>query len=246
VALREELEHAGNWLFRRRSFLPLLLLPLLFAAMRGYTYPRGSHRLDLLWEAGCLLVGLAGLAVRAGAIGYAPRGTSGHNRGAQQADSLNTTALYSVVRHPLYLGNYLMWLALAAVPRVWWLPLFVTLVFWLYYERIMYAEEAFLHRRFGAAFERWAALTPALVPRLSLWKPPERPFSWRAVLRREYSPLLVLLACFALLDVVGDLAYRGRFVVDDFWLVAVAAVAVLSAALRIVRRRTRWLDVLDR
>ena len=63
--------------------------------------------------------------------------------------TLNTSGLYSVVRHPLYLGNYLMWLGVALFSRTWWAPVIVSLVFWLYYERIMFAEEEFLRRQFG-------------------------------------------------------------------------------------------------
>jgi protein-S-isoprenylcysteine O-methyltransferase Ste14 len=241
VALREEFERAGNWCFRHRGVLPLLLLPPIAVAMRGYTYPRGSPSLNLAWQAACLAIGLTGVALRAVTVGYAARGTSGRNRASQVAESLNTTGVYSVLRHPLYLGNFLMWLSVAAVPRVWWLPIFFTLTFWLYYERIMFAEEAFLHRKFGEAFSRWAAATPAIIPRPSQWRRPQGEFSLRAVLRREYSGLLLLVLCFAALDVLGDLMHYGHLVLDPVWLIAVAAVGVLTAVLRFLRHRTRVL-----
>ena len=35
MALRDELEKHGEWLFRRRSYLPLLILPILFVALKN-------------------------------------------------------------------------------------------------------------------------------------------------------------------------------------------------------------------
>ena len=46
--------------------------------------------------------------------GFAARNTSGRNTGqGQVADKLNTTGAYSLTRNPLYLGNALMWAAVA-------------------------------------------------------------------------------------------------------------------------------------
>ena len=101
----------------------------------------------------------AGLAIRAYTVGHAPRGTSGRNTMVQRADMLNTTGSYSLARHPLYLGNYLMWLGIVFFVGVWWLAIICTPVFWIYCERIMYAEEAFLGDRFGRNFHEWAART---------------------------------------------------------------------------------------
>ena len=103
-----------------------------------------------------------------------PKDTSRRNTGRPQAETLNTTGLYSVVRHPLYLGNYLMWLGVALFPGAWWAPVIVSLVFWLYYERIMFAEEEFLRRQFGEHYTAWAAATPAFLPRLGRWRSPGR------------------------------------------------------------------------
>ena len=46
-------------------------------------------------------------------VGFTPRGTSGRNtKEGQVAESLNTLGMYSMCRHPLYLGNLLMWLGI--------------------------------------------------------------------------------------------------------------------------------------
>jgi protein-S-isoprenylcysteine O-methyltransferase Ste14 len=243
MGLREEFEATGNWLFRRRGYLPLLLFPVLLVAARGSTYPGGDHRLDLAWEGVCLLLALIGLALRIGTVGFVPRDTSGRTTGGQQAGSLNTSGFYSVVRHPLYLGNYLMWLGVALFPRSWWAPVIVSLVFWLYYERIMFAEEEFLRRKFGPLYKSWAAITPAFLPRLTLWRRPEARFCLLTVLRREHSSLLALMASLTVLELASDYAHTGRLIVDPLWGTALAVTLVLCLAVRAVKHRTRLLHV---
>jgi protein-S-isoprenylcysteine O-methyltransferase Ste14 len=242
VGLREEFEATGSWLFRRRGYLPLLLFPVLLVAARRSVYPAGEHRVDLAWEVLCLLLALGGLALRAATVGFVPRDTSGR-AGRLIAETLNTRGFYSVVRHPLYLGNYLMWLGVALFPRAWWAPVIVSLVFWLYYERIMFAEEEFLRRRFGPLYTSWAAITPAFVPRPGLWRRPGATFCLLTVLRREHSSLLALIASLTVLEVAGNHASTGRLMLDPVWGAALGATVVLCAGVRTLKRRTRLLHV---
>ena len=248
MPLREEFRHTGNFLFRWRSYLPLVILVAVLVAMLRYSYPNGSATQATLYEALCFLVSVLGLGVRIAAVGCAPQGTSGRNTAeGQVATTVNTTGLYSLVRHPLYLGNFLMYLGIAMMPRSGWLVLTFVLVFWLYYERIMYAEEEFLRERFGEVYERWASATPAFLPRLtclaSCWRRPALPFSRRSVLKREYSGVIAMVACFAVLDAIGESRVRGELTVDPFWAVLFGITLVLYLTLIAVKRRTRLLKV---
>jgi len=141
-----QLTHSGEVLFRYRSWMPLLLLPLFVEPLARARYPFDSHGLDLAWEVACFLVTLGGLAIRIITTGAAPRGTSGRSTRTQKARVLNTTGAYSVVRHPLYLGNGLIALGVSSFPRAWYLPLIVSLAALLYYERIAMREEKYLRR----------------------------------------------------------------------------------------------------
>lgn len=243
MGMREEFEAAGNWLFRRRGYLPLLLFPLLLLAAAGNGATVGSSAPGPLWDAVCVGIALVGLGVRVATVGFVPKDTSQRNTGRPQAEALNTTGLYSVVRHPLYLGNYLMWLGVALFPGVWWAPLIVSLVFWLYYERIMFAEEEFLRRQFGEAYTAWAAATPAFLPRPRAWRPPAERFCPLTVLRREHSSLLALVASLTALEVVSQHAATGRLMLDAVWGTALAVTVTLCLALRTLKHRTRLLHV---
>ena len=108
-----------------------------------------------------MVISFAGLILRVLIVGRAPIGTSGRNTREQAANTLTTTGMYSIVRHPLYLANYIIIIGFVMEFHVWWLVLLITCIYALYYERIMLAEEAFLREQFGDAFETWAAATPA-------------------------------------------------------------------------------------
>jgi protein-S-isoprenylcysteine O-methyltransferase Ste14 len=242
MALSNELQAQGDWLFRWRSYLPLVLLSLLAIAMKHPQFPFGSLELHEVWEEVCLGISFLGLLVRATTIGYTPALTSGRNTKCQIADTLNTTGMYSIVRHPLYLGNFLIGFGIVLVCWVWWLPAIYSLVFLAYYERIMFAEEAFLHRRFGEEFERWAASTPAFWPRFSQWRRPALPFSFRNVLRREYTGLLVVVAGHSSIEFAEHFLLKN-YGVQPFWMILACGGVGGYLALRALKKHTTLLNV---
>ena len=245
MALIESLEKSGNWLFRWRSFMPLVLYVLALGVMLMGWDDHFDHR-SQTWIWVCLSVSLLGLYIRVVTIGYTPRGTSGRNtKEGQVAESLNTKGVYSVVRHPLYLGNYFMWLGIILYVGNAWFALGCSLLFWVYYERIMFAEEAFLQRKFGGAYFQWSRKVPAFWPKMSGFVRSGVHFSMKNVLRREYSGFLAIFVSFALLDVVKNV--RDGYAVDlfdyvqPFWFYATTGAAVVALTLRTMKKRTKLL-----
>jgi protein-S-isoprenylcysteine O-methyltransferase Ste14 len=205
-----------------------------------------SHLLNELWQNGCMALSFAGLVLRAVIVGHAPYGTSGRNTREQVADTLNTTGMYSVVRHPLYLANYIIIIGFTMEFHVWWLVLLTTTLYALYYERIMLAEEAFLRTRFDGQFEQWSAVTPAFIPKFRGWKPFAVPFCWRTVLQREYNAFFLIITVFFLLDLIGDSIVEGHLKIDVNWLAVFIGGFVVFASLRTLKKRTHLLTVVDR
>lgn len=246
MPLKEEFEKVGNWLFRWRSYLPLLLVGIILAGMRNFEYPENSHLLDRVWEIVCLAISLFGLAIRSITIGHTPEGTSERNTHCQEAKCLNTTGMYSIVRHPLYLGNFFCWLGVSMFPRVWAVSVIVILAFWIYYERIMFAEEEFLRGRFGKEYEKWANQTPAFLPRLRNWIPNILPFSLRNVLKREYSGLFAVIVSFTFLEIIGDIFVEGEIDFDPMWVTFFVIGTVTYLGLRTLKKKTGFLKVAGR
>jgi protein-S-isoprenylcysteine O-methyltransferase Ste14 len=247
MALQEEFEKQGNWLFKRRSYLPLfcltggLALYLWRAYLLGNTSGTLYEKYKTWYELGCLFVSISGLAIRIFTIGYTAKNTSGRNTSGQMADSLNTTGIYSMVRHPLYLGNYFMWTGLALLTFNAWFVMVYSLLYWIYYERIMFAEEQFLRRKFGDTYLHWAAKTPAFLPNLRKFRRNELSFSGKKVLKKEKNGFCALFLLFALFHVSGELL-QTKPNYNYVLLAAAACSMVIYFALKYLKRCTSVLD----
>ena len=199
MSLKNEFAISGNWLFKHRSYLPLTILPLLFYSL----FTPVVISFNLLFYIG-LSISLLGECIRIITVAFTPAGTSGRNTKQQQAASLNQTGIYSIVRHPLYLGNFLIFLGpFIFAGNICSIIIFI-LSFWIYYERIMYAEELFLISKFGSEYENWSSKTPAFIPNIASYTPTKSIFSLRKVLEREYSGIYGVFFIFSLL-----LAFRN-------------------------------------
>jgi len=246
MALREEFEKTGNWLFKRRSFLPLFILPLLLITLRqsGYLERAFGSLVEYFWEGFCVILSFLGLVIRCIVAGYVPKGTSGRKTNWQQAEELNTTGMYSILRHPLYLGNFLIALAVALFTQALWLVPLCVCIFWFYYERIMFAEEEFLRNKFGKVYLEWAEKTPTFLPKFKNWQAPSLPFSFKNVFRREHSTFIAIIAIFTFLEISGNIVVEHKLDLDAFvWLIIFAISLVVYFVLRTLKKKTKILNV---
>jgi len=223
MALQENLKQQGDFLFKFRSHLPLLLLITGICVKVYQVYFVGDNNRTTLveiMESAAIFVGLSGFLIRVFTVGYSQPNTSGRNtKDGQIADSLNTTGVYSLIRNPLYLGNYLMWLAIAMLTGSISFVLIFSLVFWIYYERIVYAEESFLRNKFGHIFLDWAANTPIFIPTHFNYTKPNASFGWKKVLRKEKNGLFALFLLFYLFKAVGEYVEKGSILIQETWVI---------------------------
>ncbi|MBI5554639.1 MAG: hypothetical protein HY920_02135 [Elusimicrobia bacterium] len=243
MALREEMEKTGHWLFKWRSYLPLFMILLILLALKDSRYNAMGQAGDRAWEIGCLLISFSGLGLRMIVAGYVSGGTSVRETKEQVADVLNTKGMYSLVRNPLYLGNFIIWFGVSLLLRHWWFSMVVALIFWVYYERIIFAEEEFLRQKFGDTFVQWAARTPAFLPRLKNWQKPGVPFSWLTVVRREMSSFFAIIVSFTFMELAGDYVTYGKLVTDWLWVIIFSLSLGLYLVLIALKRLTKVLQV---
>ncbi len=134
------------------------------------------------------------------AFGLLVRGAaSGHLRKDVQ---LATTGPYASTRNPLYLGSAFLAAGFMIAGDSWWAGLIVGVYFAVFYYAVIRDEEADLRKRFGAAFEEYAAHTPVFFPGFRTHQEGASPenasanaFSWAQYRRnREHQALLGTIA----------------------------------------------------
>lgn len=242
MALIEEFTRRGNWLFKYRSYLPAVVFALFIIAFYFDRNEMVDFR-EAWWMALCGGISILGLLVRAYTIGTVPKGTSGKNSKEQRAESLNTSGIYSMLRHPLYLGNFLIWLGPLVYTGNPWLILLICLAFWIYYERIMFAEETFLRQKYGRQYLDWSEQTPPFLPAFSKFRKPDLSFSFRNVLKRESHAFVNTVLSFVFIDFAKNYFLRNEYQISHFWQYLLAASVVMFLILRLIIKKTRWLHV---
>jgi len=243
MALIHSMEESGKWLFKYRGQLPLVLFAMAIPAIKFNTYLWINNYLYLSFTIFAIIISILGLVIRAITIGITPKGTSGRNTKEQVAEVLNTKGIYSVLRHPLYLGNFLMWLGIVIFSFNLWFLFSFCLLYWLYYERIMFAEERFLERKFGQTYIDWSLKIPAFIPSFKSYENSEMDFSLKAVLRREYSGVLATLIAFNFIIFIRQYFYPGSFNFSQDLLIKINIPIVLTVAtLKLLKKFTNVLS----
>ena len=146
---------------------------------------------------GLVLIGstlaIGGLALRAWAAGSIDKG-----------HALATRGPYALVRHPLYLGSFLVGLGVSSAGGHWAWPMAFIAYFAVVYVPTVRAEEEVLAREYGQSFTEYAAGVPAFLPSPTPWPSGERAsrpdFSWDRFMRyREWEASLGTAAMLAAL-----------------------------------------------
>ena len=153
MSLEQSIEKQGNFLFKYRGQFPLFLF---IVSIPFIYYSSVENNYLNIYIISSIIFTILGFLIRFYTIATTPKNTSGRNTNKQIAETLNTTGIYSVIRHPLYLGNYLIWLGISLYTFNLYFLIFMSWFFWLFYKRIMFAEECFLESKFGEKYLLWS------------------------------------------------------------------------------------------
>lgn len=244
MPLQEELEVQGNYLFKYRSYLPLIILVVGLAV---YAYEKYTsidepinETFEFWWVITCIGVCMFGLIIRIYTVGHTPKNTSGRNTTeGQVADELNSTGIYSLVRHPLYVGNFFMWLGIGMLTQNTWFAVAFIFVYWVYYERIMYAEEQFLRKKFGESYVDWASKLPAFMPNFTNFKKAKYPFSWKKVLKKEKDGFFAVFITIYLFEQVGHFILHKTYMGLNWLTYTTIGAFIIYLILKVLKKFTK-------
>lgn len=242
MALQEEFKTQGDFLFKNRSYLPLIILVIglgVFIQTERNEIETQENWLSEVFEFICLAISLSGFFIRIITVGYTPKNTFGRNtKEGQIADVLNTTGMYSMVRHPLYVGNFLMWLGVAMLTENLWFIVSFMLFYAFYYERIMYAEESFLRNKFGEDYLNWSEKVPAFIPNLKTHKKSKQSFRIKKVLKKEKNGLVAVFLLFWLFEFTGEIVEKKHLILEfDFWFYAAVITTIIYLILKVMKKK---------
>ncbi|MEO8307535.1 MAG: isoprenylcysteine carboxylmethyltransferase family protein [Pseudomonadota bacterium] len=172
----------GNFLFRfRNGLFPAALLLVLLPGRDLFANPLHAVALGFC-------VALLGQMVRGATIGFQYVIRGGRNKRVY-AEDLVTEGVYRVCRNPMYVGNLLIMAGLAVASNSLTCLLVAIPLFVFVYIAIIAAEEAFLRRKFGAAYAQYVADVPRWLPRLGAMGEAlaDMSFHWMRVLVKEFA-----------------------------------------------------------
>jgi hypothetical protein len=127
-----------------------------------------------------------------------------------------------------------------------WFVAVVSLLFWLYYERIMFAEERFLERKFGQEYLRWSNTIPAFIPSFKRYEKSPIPFSMKTILRREYSGVTATIIGFLFVAMIRDYKLNNGFENNNIYWIVLGTALFISLFFRTLKHNTKVLHEDDR
>lgn len=200
----------GAFLFKYRGQLPVILIvisiPFIFNKQSNERTIFPFIELYGIYFSFTLL--LAGHLIRSLAIGYKNLHTSGKNRDQQVAEKLNTEGVYSLIRHPLYLGNFLIWTGLSILLENIFFIFISSIFFILMYYFIIQLEEMYLRDKFKKEHEKWSEKTLIFIPKFTNYKSVNGAFNWKMVWKNEYPGICATLSCIWLIELVKIIALK--------------------------------------
>ncbi len=195
-------QSVAGFFFRFRGQIPLVFLLVLIPFSFWLAFPCYSQNYAYAINIISILLILIGVGFRAAVIAYKAPHTSGRNRHEQVAHTLNTTGMYSITQHPLYLGSFLIWMGISIRFNNLVFILGVLACSILFLVIIIKLESNFLFNKFRDQYERWSRETPAFYINPFKYKASNVPFDGIRVLATEYPTWVSILAGLLMIDLL--------------------------------------------
>lgn len=143
----------GEKLFKLRDYTPIPLIVLLFAFAQPNVFSATIGTLVLIF----------GELYRIYSVAFI--GSISRTRKSQVGSKLISEGPFSMVRNPLYVGNFIIVMGVAIYSAVLWLVVLTAVSFcWQYYWIVRY-EESLLNQKFGEEYSRYKEQVPAWIPK---------------------------------------------------------------------------------
>lgn len=222
----------GHLLFKHRSFTPIPFIVMVFILFK----PLDLEEKNIVVNISGLLVAIAGEIIRIIAVGYAHSGTSGRES-FLIAEHLNTTGIYSMVRNPLYIGNFFIFSGLIVVfSNILALMIFSHFLIAQYYFIIL-AEENFLKKEYGSDYENYCSRVRRILPGFKDYKKNQNPFNLKKVIFKENDSLFNLSVIYLLILLYKENVFRGTISSSSHYIIPGAILLISYIIIKIIKKK---------
>ncbi len=185
-------------------------------------------------------IALSGLAVRGIVIGLAYIKRGGLNKKVYAAN-LVTEGMFTVCRNPLYVGNMLIYAGQFLMFGNYPCLAIGVLSFWFVYECIIAAEENYLRKKFGRAYDEYCRDVPRWIPRLSKIGAATSgmKFDWKKVIYKDYPTMtstLIFLACIQLWKALVQRGFSQNQTEAFGLIIAVILISLTALIIRTIKK----------
>lgn len=151
-----------SWAFRARGLAGGVAVCAATMAVLASTnpFPRSGRWSDIAWDAAAWTMFIAGTAIRFWATLYV---------GGRKTRSVVCLGPYSVCRHPLYVGTFLIWLSAPVFLHSVTFAVGIMAAIAFYLVGTIPGEESQLLARLGPDYAEYMRSTPRFWPRFSHW-----------------------------------------------------------------------------
>lgn len=229
MLLNDLLLEIGDFCYNNKSlqYLPYILVILI--ELENFKNVNESIPFEIF----CLLIALFGIFIRIYTIAYRPQN--------MDSDVLITKGAYSIVRNPLYLGNFFIFFGITMMSQSWEIVITNSLLMIIFYSLVVLKEEDALKSKFGKNYINWAQNVNCFIPSFKNYIKPDSHFSIKNVISHEHDVWFLVTLCFVALEVI-----RGYFEVNKFLLISMWAILfIIMFAFWIVCKILKSKDLLN-
>jgi len=220
---RNKFIRAGRFLCRKRHMLPFAFTFLLLS----YIFVASPY---VLSKANILDWGFAGVFIL---LGFIVRWLAEDRRSSHLESIMSAGGIYSVIRFPFYLSDFLIMLGVIVSVGSLYLTIIFVLVSVLVVERMIIFEENISYNKRGDEYVKWYRNTNAIVPVIWNW---EKSTFKRSVFEKGLLMIRPLLYVLFLLNCVYTLtAYCITFRFSVNYLLFLSLLAALTCYILYVR-----------
>ena len=207
MLLNELLLNIGEFCYKNKSLQYLPYVLVILVELENFK----SVNESIPFEIFCLLVSFLGILIRIYTVAYRSQ--------RMCSCELNTKGVYSIVRNPLYLGNFFIFLGITLMSQSWEIVITISLLMIIFYTLVVLYEESVMQEKFGERYINWAHCVNCFIPSFKNYIKPDNKFSLKSVIFHEHDVWLLVALCFVALEII-----RGYFEVNKFFLVSMWAI----------------------